>query len=95
MPINRLTLDLSTPGSCDCPIEKEQCLMSVNTIINGGPLGDGQGEFPGLIPLINQYVSTVETDLDTRCTIMCYLKFISDRASGKSYFKGTLQNWFC
>ncbi len=75
--------------SCDCPIEKEQCLMSVNTIINGGPLGEGQGDFPGLIPLINQYVSTVETDLDTRCTIMCYLKLISDRASGKSNLEVT------
>ncbi|XP_038051745.1 glutamate--cysteine ligase catalytic subunit-like [Patiria miniata] len=69
--------------ACDCPIENEQCLMSINTIINGGPLGDGQGDFPGLIPLINQYLASVETDLDTRCTIMCYLKLISDRASGK------------
>lgn len=41
------------------------------------------GEFPGLIPLINNYLSGMDVDADTHCTIQRYLKFISRRASGE------------
>jgi len=41
------------------------------------------GEFPGLIPLIHSYLSSMEVDTDTHCTIQQYLKLISRRASGQ------------
>ncbi|XP_015364646.1 PREDICTED: glutamate--cysteine ligase [Diuraphis noxia] len=52
--------------------------MSINEIINGKT-----GEFPGLIPLIHSYLSSMEVDTDTHCTIQQYLKLISRRASGQ------------
>jgi glutamate--cysteine ligase catalytic subunit len=42
-----------------------------------------EGEFPGLIPLINTYLSGMDVDADTHCTIQQYLKFIQRRASGE------------
>ncbi|EDO46274.1 predicted protein, partial [Nematostella vectensis] len=54
--------------------------MSIDAIINGK---NDEGEFPGLIPLINKYLSDVDVDIDTRCTISQYLKLISRRASGE------------
>ncbi|XP_050432479.1 glutamate--cysteine ligase catalytic subunit [Adelges cooleyi] len=53
-------------------------LMSIDEIINGK-----SGEFPGLIPLIHSYLSSMEVDADTHCTIQQYLKLISKRASCK------------
>ena len=41
------------------------------------------GEFPGLIPLIECYLSNMDVDVDTHCTISQYLKLISRRASGE------------
>lgn len=41
------------------------------------------GEFPGLIPLIHSYLSSMDVDTDTHCTIQQYLKLISRRASGQ------------
>lgn len=38
-------------------------------------LGDGK-EFPGLIPLIRQFLDGADVDVDTRCTITQYLNFI-------------------
>ncbi|XP_046839051.1 glutamate--cysteine ligase catalytic subunit-like [Xenia sp. Carnegie-2017] len=53
-------------------------LMSVDEIINGK-----DGEFSGLIPLINKFLDSVDVDFDTRCTISHYLKFMSKKASGE------------
>lgn len=52
--------------------------MSINEIINGKP-----GEFPGLIPLIRTFVSSMDVDVDTQCTIQQYLNLIQKRASGE------------
>lgn len=41
-----------------------------------------QDEFPGLLPLVRMYVNSVDIDVDTRCTILQYLRFISKKASG-------------
>ena len=42
-----------------------------------------ENEFPGLVPLIESYVNSVDdVDVHTRCTICQYLSFISQRASG-------------
>ncbi|KAH9508373.1 hypothetical protein Btru_050936 [Bulinus truncatus] len=51
--------------------------MTINEIFHG------KGDFPGLLPLINLYMDSIEIDVDTRCTITQYLKLISMRASGK------------
>lgn len=56
--------------------------MDINTIINGGKTAAGT-DFPGLIPLVNSYVATLDdADVDTCCTISRYFKLLSDRAAG-------------
>ncbi|XP_059685038.1 glutamate--cysteine ligase catalytic subunit isoform X2 [Gavia stellata] len=57
---------------------EEYSLMSIDTIINGK-----EGVFPGLIPILNSYLENMEVDVDTRCTILNYLKLIKKRASGE------------
>jgi glutamate--cysteine ligase catalytic subunit len=57
--------------------DHEYTEMSVDTIING------KDEFPGLIPLVRMYVNSIEMDVDTRCSVMQYLRLISKRASGE------------
>ncbi|EPY83014.1 Glutamate--cysteine ligase catalytic subunit isoform 2-like protein [Camelus ferus] len=42
-----------------------------------------KGVFPGLIPILNSYLENMEVDVDTRCSILNYLKLIKKRASGK------------
>eukprot|EP00111_Clytia_hemisphaerica_P019576 TCONS_00057767-protein len=51
--------------------------MTMNEIINGGTT------FPGLLNVIQFYLSHLDIDADTRCTISQYLKLISARASGE------------
>lgn len=55
----------------------EYALMSIDTIING------KDEFPGLISLVRMYINSIDVDVDTRCTILQYLRLISKRASGE------------
>ncbi|XKL66481.1 hypothetical protein PGB90_009901 [Kerria lacca] len=52
--------------------------MTINEIINGK-----EGEFPGLIPLLNSYLFSMEIDADTHCTIQQYLNLIKGKASGE------------
>uniref|UniRef100_A0A671YPW3 Glutamate--cysteine ligase n=1 Tax=Sparus aurata TaxID=8175 RepID=A0A671YPW3_SPAAU len=68
---------LETDGANDCGNE-EYTLMSIDTIINGK-----EGVFQGLIPILNCYLENMEVDVDTRCTILNYLKLIKKRASGE------------
>lgn len=42
--------------------------------------------FPGLIPILNSYLENMEVDVDTRCSILNYLKLIKKRASGMVSF---------
>lgn len=53
-------------------------LMDINTIINGK-----ENEFPGLIPLINLYLDSIEIDVQARRLISRYFELISKRASGE------------
>uniref|UniRef100_A0A8C6EF64 Glutamate--cysteine ligase n=1 Tax=Moschus moschiferus TaxID=68415 RepID=A0A8C6EF64_MOSMO len=64
-------------GSAE-PAAEEYALMTIDTIINGK-----EGVFPGLIPVLNSYLETMEVDVDTRCSILNYLKLIKKRASGE------------
>nr|XP_035979585.1 glutamate--cysteine ligase catalytic subunit isoform X3 [Halichoerus grypus] len=57
---------------------EEYTLMSIDTIINGK-----EAVFPGLIPILNSYLENMEVDVDTRCSILNYLKLIKKRASGE------------
>lgn len=57
--------------------DDEYELMTIDQIINGN------GTFPGLVPLINSYLSSMDVDADTHCTIQQYLRLIQRRASGK------------
>lgn len=64
----------------------DECIeMTINEIING----KGE-EFPGLLPLISSYLSSVEVDADTHCTIHQYLRLIQKRASGELF---TAAHW--
>lgn len=58
-------------------IDDEYELMTIDQIING------KGHFPGLVPLINSYLGSMDVDADTHCTIQQYLRLIQKRASGE------------
>jgi glutamate--cysteine ligase catalytic subunit len=64
--------------------------LSVNEIINGQQ-GDNNNGFPGLVPLVKQYVASLDSvDVHTNCKIMQYLRLIERRASGALK---TTANW--
>ncbi|CAJ0960141.1 unnamed protein product, partial [Mesorhabditis belari] len=67
------------------PRSEDIAEMSIHEIVNGK-----DEEWPGLIPLIKQYLDSADVDVDTRCTISQYLNFISKRASGEIW---TLAHW--
>lgn len=83
-----ITTHVSPPAAAECcrtgtsNCDVKECdmfgQMTVNDIINGK-----EGEFPGLIPLINNYLAGMDVDADTHCTIQQYLKFIQRRAAGE------------
>lgn len=70
----------SRPGSPGTlPVEEEYEEMTINEIINGSVDGD----FPGLIPIVESYLDSVNVDVQTRCELSTYLSLISKRASGE------------
>ncbi|GAV03361.1 hypothetical protein RvY_13795 [Ramazzottius varieornatus] len=64
--------------SCARPKKNEYVKMTVNEIFNGK-----EGEFPGLIPLIKDYLRNMDVDAETSCTLLTYLRFIRKKASGE------------
>ncbi|KAJ9141689.1 Glutamate--cysteine ligase [Pleurostoma richardsiae] len=78
----------SRPATPVGPVEDEYRPMSVDEIINGTMPGDPSdadaGEsFPGLIPLVESYLDSVNIDVQTRCELSTYLDLIRRRASGE------------
>ncbi|KFA47296.1 hypothetical protein S40293_08291 [Stachybotrys chartarum IBT 40293] len=69
----------SRPGSPMAPVEDEYEEMTVDEIING----QSSGDFPGLIPIVESYLDSVNVDVETRCQLATYLSLISQRASGQ------------
>ena len=69
----------SRPGSPGGPVEEEYEEMTVDEIINGSETGD----FPGLIPIVESYLDSVNVDVTTRCELATYLDLIRQRASGQ------------
>ncbi|CAB3237386.1 unnamed protein product [Arctia plantaginis] len=59
--------------------------MTINEIVNGK-----DGVFSGLIPLIESYLSGMDVDADTHCSVQQYLKLIQRRASGEI---STMASW--
>ena len=58
--------------------------MSIDEIINGCAEG-----FPGLIPLVESYLNSVNVDVETRCDLARYLDLIRKRASGQLWTGAT------
>lgn len=59
--------------------------MTIDEIVNGK-----DGIFPGLIPLIESYLSGMDVDADTHCSVQQYLKLIQRRSSGEI---STMASW--
>ncbi|KAJ6144004.1 hypothetical protein N7471_003457 [Penicillium samsonianum] len=60
------------------PVETEFDLMTIDDIVNGC----ADGSFPGLIPLVESYLNSVNVDVETRCFLARYLDLIRKRADG-------------
>ncbi|PHH70635.1 hypothetical protein CDD82_7007 [Ophiocordyceps australis] len=70
----------SRPGSPPPgPVEDEYCEMSIDEIVNGS----AEGDFPGLIPIVESYLDSVNVDVETRCRLSTYLDLIGRRACGR------------
>jgi glutamate--cysteine ligase catalytic subunit len=69
----------SRPGSPSGPVDDEYAEMTIDEIINGSDDGD----FPGLIPIVESYLDSVNVDVQTRCELATYLDLIRKRASGE------------
>lgn len=67
----------SRPPTPTGPVEDEYERMSIDAIINGSD------DFPGLIPVVEAYLDSMNVDVATRCELQRYLNLIRDRASGK------------
>lgn len=74
---------ISRPGTPMLPVADEYEPMSVDEIINGQKPSDSNGKgFPGLIPIVENYLNSVNVDVETRCEIAKYLALIRGRANG-------------
>ncbi|KAI4155257.1 MAG: hypothetical protein LQ340_001110 [Diploschistes diacapsis] len=69
---------LSRPATPEGPVEDEYASMTIDEIVNGQVDG-----FPGLIPLVESYLNSVNVDVETRCDLARYLDLIRKRASGQ------------
>ncbi|TVY59188.1 Glutamate--cysteine ligase [Lachnellula suecica] len=72
---------LSRPPTPSGPVEDEYALMSIDEIMNGSK-GDSTNDFPGLIPLVESYLDSMNVDVETRCELSAYLSLIRKRANG-------------
>ena len=64
-------------------VEDEHGLMSICEIINGSSsCPSAKHDFPGLVPLVESYLNSVNVDVETRCELARYLELIRKRADG-------------
>lgn len=85
----------SRPATPTGPVEDEYRLMGINEIMNGTEYArmssstpgaaesDDEGDFPGLIPIVEAYLDSMNIDVATRCELATYLDLIRRRASGE------------
>lgn len=71
-----VTSRCGSPGAP--PVEDEYEEMTLDEIVNGS----ATDTFPGLIPIVESYLDSVNVDVETRCQLATYLKLIGERASG-------------
>ncbi|KAL5328367.1 hypothetical protein ACEPPN_001866 [Leptodophora sp. 'Broadleaf-Isolate-01'] len=72
---------ISRPPTPTGPVEDEYTLMSIDEIMNGSK-PDSDHDFPGLIPLVESYLDSMNVDVETRCELAAYLNLIKRRADG-------------
>jgi glutamate--cysteine ligase catalytic subunit len=70
----------SRPATPVGSVEDEYEQMTINEVINGQQ--STEGGFPGLIPLVESYLNSMNVDVETRCDIATYLDLIRKRANG-------------
>ncbi|CZR53365.1 related to gamma-glutamylcysteine synthetase [Phialocephala subalpina] len=75
------TPSISRPPTPTGPVEDEYELMSIDEIMNGSALSSSN-DFPGLIPLVESYLDSMNVDVETRCELAAYLDLIRKRANG-------------
>ncbi|XP_047535750.1 glutamate--cysteine ligase catalytic subunit isoform X1 [Vanessa atalanta] len=75
----------AAPDAPDTPDCDHYLEMTIDEIVNGK-----EGVFPGLIPLIESYLSGMDVDADTHCSVQQYLKLIQRRAAGEIH---TMATW--
>ncbi|KAI1332812.1 glutamate-cysteine ligase [Xylariaceae sp. FL0255] len=73
--------EVSRPTTPVGPVEDEYALMTVDEVINGSK--SEEHDFPGLIPIVESYLDSVNVDVQTRCELATYLDLIRKRASGE------------
>ena len=64
-------------------VSSEYDLMTVAEIINGPSSPANSDGFPGLIPLVESYLNSINIDVITRCELARYLDLIKHRADGR------------
>lgn len=67
------------PSPSLTPVESEYELMTIADIINGSSTGS---QFPGLIPIVESYLNSINIDVETRCALANYINLIRHRADG-------------
>lgn len=73
------------------PVEDEYACFTIDEIINGQRATSSNGEtditspFPGLVPLVESYLDSINIDVETRCQLASYLDLIQARASGRAW----------
>ena len=72
----------SRPSTPPLPVEDEHAPMTIDEVINGAGPSSGH-DFPGLIPIVESYLDSVNVDVRTRCELDTYLNLIRRRASGE------------
>ncbi|KAI9729478.1 MAG: Zn finger-containing GTPase- Activating Protein for ARF [Cirrosporium novae-zelandiae] len=80
----------SRPPTPVGPVDDEYELMTVDEIINGQTQRTDESGFPGLIPLVESYLNSVNVDVETRCNLARYLDLIRSRANGSLW---TASKW--
>lgn len=71
------------PGD-DTPVDEEYTRMTINEIINGQAAGpDTPRPFPGLLPVVESYLDSVNINVQVRCELSAYLDVIRRRATGE------------
>lgn len=70
----------SRPVTPTGPVEDEYEQMTINEVINGQQTVEGG--FPGLVPIVESYLNSMNVDVETRCDLATYLDLIRKRANG-------------